>query len=128
MNYFKLLIIFLIVASATSIIAQKDSTKTDEDWDWHWNWDDMDDWGDWSVDFGLHKSRPAISLQYGLATLSRNDLQSQFVDPNLLEFKLGYIKERKAWETDYIIKHNYQFYILATNQINYPEKKLLVMK
>ncbi|HCY75891.1 MAG TPA: hypothetical protein DHV28_08205 [Ignavibacteriales bacterium] len=123
MNYFKLLIIFLIVASTTSIIAQKDSTKTEEDWDWHWNWDDMDDWGDWSVDFGLHKSRPAISLQYGLADLSRNDVQSQFVDPNLLEFKLGYIKERKAWETDYIIKHNYQFLYLSNESNNLSGKE-----
>ncbi len=113
MNYFKLLFIISFMAVSTSIIAQEDSTNTKDDWNWHWNWDDMDGWEDWSVDFGFQKSRPAISFQYGLANLSRKDIQSQFVDPNLVEFKLGYIKEKKAWETDYIIKHNYQFLYLS---------------
>jgi hypothetical protein len=93
-------------------LPQEDSTKTNEDWDWHW-----DKWEDWTVDFGFKKTRPAISLQYGLANLDRKDLQSQFVDPNLLEVKLGYIKDRVAWETDNIIRHSYK-YLYLSNESN----------
>jgi len=98
-----------------SSFAQQDTTKTDEDWEWHW--DDMDDWDEWVADYGFKKSRPAMSLQYGLANMSRPDIQSQFVDPALLELKLGYIKNRDAWQTDYIIKQSYK-YLYLSNESN----------
>jgi len=108
MNNISLLaaIVFLIGFGFSK--AQDDSTKTDKDWDWHWN-----EWNDWQMDFELKHSQPAISLQYGLANLNRDDVQSQFVDPNLLELKLGYIKDRNVWGTDYIIKHSYKFLYLS---------------
>lgn len=111
MNKFNLLVALVLLLGVGFSKAQDDSTKTKEDWEWHW--DEMDDWEDWTVDFGFNKTRPAISLQYGLADLSRTDIQSEFVDPNLLELKLGYIKDRNAWETDYIIKHSYNFLYLS---------------
>jgi opacity protein-like surface antigen len=111
MNKFNLLVALFLLLGLSFSQAQDDSTKTEEDWEWHW--DEMDDWEDWTVDFGFNKTRPAISLQYGLANLSRTDIQSEFVDPNLLELKLGYIKDRNAWETDYIIKHSYNFLYLS---------------
>jgi len=67
----------------------------------------------WVADYGFKELRPAISLQYGLANMSRTDIQSQFVDPALLELRLGYVKDRNAWETDYIIKHSYKFLYLS---------------
>ncbi len=45
--------------------------------------------------------------------MSRPDIQSPFVDPNLIELKLGYIREKDAWDTDYIIKHSYNFLYLS---------------
>ncbi|HEX9253705.1 MAG TPA: hypothetical protein VF870_15775 [Ignavibacteriaceae bacterium] len=115
MYYYRLLIITLAMLISIPVYSQDDSTKTKDDWEWHW--DDMDDWENWVVDYGFKKSRPAISLQYGLAEMSRTDIQSQFVDPALLELKLGYIKERSAWQTDNIIKHSYK-YLYLSNESN----------
>jgi len=114
MYFNRLLIVILLLTAAPIILPQEDSTKTEKEWNWHWDWDK---WEDWEMDFGFSKTRPAISLQYGLANLDRADLQSQFVDPNLLEIKLGYIKDRNAWETDYIIRHSYK-YLYLTNESN----------
>lgn len=109
---FNLLFGFLLLFCSLSLYAQQDTTKTNDDWDWHW-----DDWEDWSEDIGFNKSHPAISLHYGFADMSRTDIQSQFVDPNLWEIKLGYIKSRKAWDTEYIIKQNYN-YLYLSNESN----------
>lgn len=114
---FKLLVILLAFFSLNFSIAQQDSSKSSDDWDWHWNWNEWEDWENWGFDFGFGKSRPAISLKYGLGKLDRNDLQSEFVDPNLFELKLGYTKDRSAWETDYIVNHSYRF-IYLSNESN----------
>ncbi len=104
-------LVFLISVGVTK--AQDDSTKTDDNWRWHWSWNDWNDWEGWNIDFGLKDKKPAISLQYGLAKMDRRDFNSEFVDPGLIEIKLGYIDDRPAWETDYIIKHNYRFLYLS---------------
>ena len=109
---FNLLFGFLLLFCSLSLYAQQDTTKTNDDWDWHW-----DDWEDWSEDTGFNKSPPSISLHYGFADMSRTDIQSQFVDPNLWEIKLGYIKSRNAWDTEYIIKQNYN-YLYLSNESN----------
>jgi hypothetical protein len=118
MSYFKLLFIVAALIISVPVYSQEDSTKTDKDWEWHWGeWDDYEDWEDWAFDMGFSKSRPAISLQYGIADMSRSDIQSQFVDPNLWEIKLGYIKDKDAWGTDYIIKQSYN-YLYLSNESN----------
>jgi hypothetical protein len=120
MYNFKLLIVLLALTITPAIVAQEDSTKTEKDSEGHWLWEDWDelkDWEDWEIDFGFRKTRPAISLQYGLANLNREGLQSKFVDPNLLEVKLGYVKDRVAWETDNIIRHKYN-YLYLSNESN----------
>ena len=109
---FNLLFGFLLLFCSLSLYAQQDTTKTNDDWDWHW-----DDWEDLSEDIVFNKSHPAISLHYGFADMSRTDIQSQFVDPNLWEIKLGYIKSRNAWDTEYIIKQNYN-YLYLSNESN----------
>ncbi len=111
MQNYKLLIVLFSFFISPIILAQDDSTKTEKDWEWHWN--EWDDWDDWEIDFGFSETHPAISLQYGLANLNRSDLQAKFVDPNLLELKLGYIRDKKAWGTDCIIKHSYKFLYLS---------------
>jgi hypothetical protein len=115
----KLSILFSIIFLLTSglIKAQDDSTKTDNEWDWHWSWNNWEEWKDWDIDFGFKHTQPAISLLYGLATMDRSDLQTQFVDPALFEVKLGYIKDKPAWKTDYIINHSYN-YLYLSNESN----------
>lgn len=115
MNKINLLVVLFLLLGLGFSKAQEDSTKSDDDWKWHWN--EEDEWEEWVTEFGFKESRPAVSLQYGLADLSRTDIQSQFVDPSLLELKLGYVKDRKAWGTDYIIKHNYK-HIYLSNESN----------
>jgi len=117
MNKLNLLIAIVFLLGLGFTKAQDDSTKTEENWKWHWNWDEWNDWEDWVSDYGFKTTRPAISLQYGLANISRTDIQSEFVDPSLLELKLGYIKDRNAWGTDYIIKHSYK-YLYLSNESN----------
>lgn len=117
MNKIKLLFVITISFLSTNSFSQLDSTDSAEDWEWHWAWQDWDDIEDWELDFGFHNTRPAISLNYGLAKMNRKDLQTEFVDPNLLELKLGYIKNIKAWRTDYIIKHTYK-YLFLSNESN----------
>ena len=115
MYFNKLLLLALFLMVTPALLSQEDSTKTEEEWAWHW--EEWDDWEDWNVDFGFEETRPAISLQYGIADMSRPDIQSPFIDPNLIELKLGYIKERDAWETDYIVKQNYN-YLYLSNESN----------
>ncbi len=117
MNKINLLTVLIFLFGFGFINAQDDSTKSKDDWDWHWKWNEWKDWEDWNIDFGIKDKKPAISLQYGLAKLDRNDLQKQFVDPNLIEIKLGYIKDKPAWGTEYIINHSYG-YLYLSNESN----------
>ncbi|MFZ2325011.1 MAG: hypothetical protein WAV89_15110 [Ignavibacteriaceae bacterium] len=104
-------IVFLFGFSFSN--AQDDSTKTDENWNWHWKWNDREDWDNWNIDFGFGHAQPAISLQYGLAKVDRKDFQSQFVDPNLIELKLGYIRDKPAWKTENIIRESYNYFYIS---------------
>lgn len=122
---FLLTILFFFI-SIGLINAQEDSTNTSDDWDWYWKWNDWSDWSsskNWDIDFGFKNSSPAISLQYGIAKIDRNEFQNRFVDPNLLEVKLGYIKEREAWDTDYIIEHRYRYFYLSNESNKISRKK-----
>lgn len=125
MNKSNLLLTVLFIFLSSNIFSQEDSTNIDNNWEWHWGWQDWDNFEDWELDFGFHNTHPAISLQYGLAKMKREDIQSEFVDPNLLELKLGYIKDIKAWRTDYIIKHNYKFLYLSNESNNLAGKNAL---
>lgn len=111
-----LLIAFLFFYGIGLTKAQEDSTNTSNDWDWHWKWNRWSDWDskeNWKIDFGLSNSSPAISLQYGIAKLDRNNFQNKFVDPNLLEVRLGFIKEHNTWEKDNIIEQRYRYFYLS---------------
>jgi len=113
------LLVLVITLSTFQVLAQeeKDSSKTDKDWIWHWDWDEMDDWEDWTIDWGFKKNKPAISLQYGITELKRDDVSSPFVKPALVEIKLGYVRDKSAWNTDYIVNHTYKF-IYLSNESN----------
>lgn len=109
------LLLAVLFLTSSALYAQEDSVKSKDDWDWHWEWE----WDDF--DLGFRKSHPAITLQYGLATLQREDLQSlELVDPGLVELRLGYIKDRPAWRSEDIIKHKYSYLYLsnASNSLN----------
>jgi hypothetical protein len=109
--YLLLMLIFFVCSGY--IKAQEDTTKTDDSWKWHWKWEDWKDWEDWKVDFGFKDRQPAITVQYGLVKVDRKDLQSKFVDPGLIELKLGHIKDKSAWGSEYIINHNYKYLYIS---------------
>jgi opacity protein-like surface antigen len=119
MYKYKLLIVLLTLFISPVTLAQDDSTKTEKDWSWDWEWDD------WTNEFGFDKVHPAISFQYGFAKIKRDDIQSVFVEPNLIELKLGYIKNGIAWGSDYIIKHNYKFLYLSNESNKLSGKEAL---
>ncbi len=93
------LIVLSIISLSSFVFAQEDSTKTNEEWKWHWdeseNWNWKWGWDD-DFDFGFSKSRPAISLNYGFGQINRNGINKDFVKPNLVELKLGYIMSYPA--------------------------------
>lgn len=105
------LTLLLTLILSISLLAQdepdNEEEKEEKKWRWEWEWDELD--------LGFRKSQPAISLQYGLATLKRDDFGLEFAKPNLVELKLGYIKDKKAWETENIIKHSYKFIYLSNS-------------
>lgn len=106
--------------------AQEDTTKTDDEWKWHWEdeekWDLKWKWED-DFDFGFSKSRPAITLNYGLAQIDRKNMNKNFVKPGLLELKLGYIKAKPALGKDDLISHNYRNVFIANESNNLSGKK-----
>lgn len=106
MQHFKLLLLSaLLLFLSVPIIAQEENEEKNKDKKWRWEFDDLD--------FSFKKSKPTISLQYGLSQSQRNDLNASIVDPALFEVKLGYIKDRKAWGKDNIIKHNFRYLFLS---------------
>lgn len=110
MKKFKLiLIVTLSLLISFSAFAQEEPEKKENDKDkkWRWEWD-FDDF-----DFSLRKSKPTISLQYGMSKAQRDDLTASIADPALFELKLGYIKDRNAWRSDNIIKHNFRYIFLS---------------
>ncbi len=114
MNSHYILTILISFLIAFNIYAQQDSTKTEEDWKWHWI--DSDEWiwhWDDDFDFGFSKSRPAISLNFGFAQIDRKNLNKDFVNPNLLELKLGYIRDKTAWGKDDLVKDGYKNLFLS---------------
>lgn len=104
-------IISIVLVFQSVGFAQEDTSKTSDEWKWRWEDEDKWDWK-WSwdddFDFGFSKSRPAISLNYGLAQMDRKDVISDFVKPNLLDLKLGYIKERQAFGKDDLVLLTYR--------------------
>ncbi len=110
-----------LIVFVSSAFAQEDSVKNTENWNWHW--DDEDDWEwkwDGDFDFGFSKSHPAISLNYGLAQIDRNNISKDFVKPNLLELKLGYIKDKSAWGKEDLVNHTYRniFFANESNKLS----------
>lgn len=114
-SIFYLLAIFFLTIQIQNF-AQEDTTKTDDEWKWRWEDEDKWDWKlnwDEDFDFGFSKSRPAITLNYGLAQIDRKNMNKNFVKPNLLELKLGYIKEKSAFGKDDLVIHNYRNVFVA---------------
>ncbi len=108
MQHFKLLLLSaLLLLLSVPIIAQEENDEKDKEKEkkWRWEFDDLD--------FSFKKSKPTISLQYGLSQSQRDDLNASIVDPALFEVKLGYIKDRTAWGKDNIIKHNFRYLFLS---------------
>ncbi|AFH47998.1 Hypothetical protein IALB_0286 [Ignavibacterium album JCM 16511] len=105
------LILLSFISLSSLVLAQEDSAKANEDWQWHWDESENRDWKcswDDDFDFGFSKSRPAISLNYGFGQINRNGMNKDFVKPNLVELKLGYIKDKSVWGKDDLINQSYR--------------------
>lgn len=110
MHKFNLLLLSAFIFFLTiPVSAQEENEEKDKDkekkWRWEWQFDDLD--------FSLRKSKPTISFQYGLSKVQREDIATSIADPALFELKLGYIKDKKAWGRDDIIKHNFRYLFLS---------------
>lgn len=106
------IIIFMILLFSPYYTWSQDSTEVEENGDVHWKWEWDEEWEVWK------NKRPAISLNYGLSDISREDLQYPFADNNLIELKLGYTSTKTTKYADFIEKHNYNYLFLNRNTTN----------
>lgn len=104
-------ITFLLMIISPLYTNAQDSTKTDDE-DWAWEWDYVDDWTDW------WQKSPTISLNYGFSNISREDVDSSFVNNSLIELKLGYTTRKDSRYADFIEKFNYNYAFLNYNSTN----------
>jgi hypothetical protein len=102
-----LLSVLILLLSIPTIAQEENESKDEKDKKWRWEWE-FDD-----LDFSFRKSKPTISLQYGPGQVQREDLNASIADPALFELKLGYIKDRRAWGSDDIVKHNFRYLFLS---------------
>lgn len=111
MKQFYLAFTLILVFFAPICITAQDSTKThdDDDWAWDLEWDEVDDWISWS------QKEPTISLNYGLSTISRDDVEQSFAKNDLIELKLGYTTRKDSRYADYIEKFTYNYAFLNYN-------------
>ncbi len=58
-------------------------------------------------------SKPTIALDYGFSKMSQNGLNRSFVNPNLVELKLGYSNEKPAWQSDDILEYKFHYFRLS---------------
>lgn len=110
MRRFNLLLSALVIVFLSlPLLAQQEEGEEDKDkekkWRWEWEFDD--------IDFSFRKSKPTISLQYGMGQIQRDDMGSSIADPGLFELKLGYMRDKQAWRSDNIIKHNFRYIFLS---------------
>jgi hypothetical protein len=90
----------------------QDSTDVEENGDVEWKWEWDEEWMGWE------NKQPAISLNYGLSNITRDDVQNSFADNNLIELKLGYTAKKTTKYADFIEKHNYNYLFLNRNTTN----------
>ena len=102
---------FALLISFSVFVQAQDSTETKEE-NWKWNWDDVSDMFDWSI------QRPSISLDYGLSDIKRKDVQEEFAENNLIEFKIGYTSMKISKYAQNITRDKYRYFYLANNSTN----------
>ncbi len=102
------LIIVFLVSSVVVLHAQdegEDSTSIN-----HNHWENFK-WEMGLFEKNKHKS-PTISFDYGFSRIRLKDLKNQFVDPNLLELKLGYASEKTVYTLPNLIKQHFTYVYL----------------
>lgn len=73
-----------------------DSTKT-------WDWEVLK----WEFENFQKKGKPAVSFEYGLSKINLKGINSSFAKPNLLELKIGHVRETPIDESDEILKYRF---------------------
>ncbi len=91
-------------------VHSQDTTKAAEKWEWEW--DEMSDWVSW------WKKKPSISVNYGFSDISRKDVQTPFVNTNLIELKLGYTSKNTTRFASYIERRKNTFLVITYNSIS----------
>ncbi len=97
-----LMLLFSVILSAQAFSYEKnkntdcDSTKT---WDWEVFKSEIENFH--------KKGKPAVSFSYGFSKTNIKGISSSFTKPNLLELKLGHIRENSIDEPEDIIKYRF---------------------
>jgi len=96
--------------------AEDTTFSDDENWgDWEKDFDkEWDkDWKDWGSHSFKFKGMPSVSLNYGLAKLSRKDLTGSFSKPGMIELRLGYQTEKSIKNHEEIIDQSNKYFHLG---------------
>lgn len=116
-----LVISFVSFVPAASFAQEKDTTATKDKWeDWK-NWDEddeMNDWGgweDWDIRFNMFskRSRPTISVLYGMSQINLKNFSSEFADPAFFELKLGYTQRDTLRPACGVLWHKYNYFYVG---------------
>jgi hypothetical protein len=91
-------------------LSTQDESESSFEWDDCYN-DDFD-WEAEFSEFGL-KGSPTISLIYGQSEIDLENFSSSFVDPKLLELKIGYTYIRESKYSNDILKYSFNHLYLS---------------
>ena len=100
------LTVMLTLFWGTNILAQ-DSTKSKVHWGWEWDFDEFNEW------IQSTEKLPTISLQYGFSNINHKDVSSEFIDPGLVELKLGYTARATSKYANYLSKYISQYLYIS---------------
>lgn len=84
----------------------EDSTSTGHH-DW-FRWDSESE----MFDVAIH-GNPTLSFNYGMSKIMLKNSDDKFADPKMLEFKIGYTRERNEFGTDNIFSYRYRYLVLS---------------
>ncbi len=103
-----LLLFFFTSLLLTSFIFAQDNDSTDTG---HHKWYDWDESSD-MFNVSIHGS-PTLSLNFGISNITLKNSADKFADPNMLEFKIGYTREKNKWDTEGIFSYKYRYLVLS---------------
>jgi hypothetical protein len=121
MYFKKLFLVPLFLISFSIYLFPQDNGDSTEN-------NEKNSWPNWKKEFnifhgGFH-GQPTITFLYGFSSMNQKDILRNYANPNLLELKIGYTKERLNHEDENIINYNYHYLQLSyfsTDPANTPD-------